>query len=432
VSPGFIYALATFVNLGLGSLAWLSIPPDAAAGLDQQAIARAMLMVSAGLAAFWVGYGLVRPPRDFRPRRPSVIVPAWVLLAVFIVGLAAAAILITTGRYGYVLVFGTGDISWWQQWVQTLSGLSGLAIIMAALHAFGNDSRPHRWVLFVMVFVSCGEGFLAGYKSAVLLPLALTLFVYYYYRRRLPRKVIAAVILVPLVLVPANLAYRNAIQTGIGTANTSLGSVASTAGRTSAGTFESSLGDRIAATVQWGSKRFRIIDSVAEIERLTPSRIPYLGASTYAQIPAITLVPRLLWPGKPTGNEAVVFGRTYFGAPSDSVSAYAITNIGDLYIHSGPWGVAIGMVTWGAIAGCLFRWLWRRQSPSALLIYVVAVSQMVQVELNFTDLISSAFRAVLLAWVVGRALYGPMSVRRSQRLADRSRGRLENSHYSEL
>jgi oligosaccharide repeat unit polymerase len=415
VSPGFIYALATFINIGLGSLAWLGNPRDGAPGLDQQAIAGALLTLAAGLAYFWVGYGIVRPPRDVRPERPPVIVPIWVLFGLFVVGLASTAILLVTGQFGYAAIFtGASEISWWQQLIQTMSGLTGIAIVVAAIHAFGNDSKAHRWALVGMVFVSCGVGFLAGFKSAVLLPLAMTLFVYYYYRRRLPRKAIAAAIFVPLVLVPANLAYRDAISTGSGTATDSFGSVLDTAGRTSAGSFDYSLRERITATAEWGSQRFRTIDSVAQIERLTPSRIPYLGAESYAQLPAITLLPRLLWPGKPTGGEGVQFGRTYFGAGFGSRSSYAITNIGDLYLHSGPWGVAVGMVMWGAIAGLLFRWLWRRQSPSALVIYVIALFQMAQVEIDFTALISGAFRAILLAWVLGRLLYGPIVVRSTQ------------------
>ena len=409
VGPGFIYGLSTFVNIGLGSLAWVSIPAFATPGLDQRAIAGALLTLAAGMAAFWVGYVLVRPPREVRPERPAAIVPAWVLLALFGVGLAAIGILFVTGRFGYSAIFARGDVLWWEQWIQTVTGLTGIAIIAAALHAFGNKSKTHQWALLVMVVVSCGVGFVGGFKSAVLLPLALTLFVFYYYRRRLPRKVLAAAVLLPLVLVPANLAYRGAIRTGSGA--TSVGSVVGTVGRTSARSFDSSLDDRITSTTLWSSQRFRTIDSVAQIKALTPSRIPYLGVESYAQIPAITLLPRLLWPGKPTGGEGVLFGRTYFGASFDSRSSYAVTNMGDLYMHSGPWGVAVGMVIWGAVAGLLFRWLWRRQSPSALLVYVVALFQMTQVEIDFTALISGAFRAVVLAWVVGRVLYGPMPIR---------------------
>jgi hypothetical protein len=414
VSPWFLYALATFVNLGLGGFAWLGVPDFAAPGLDQHAIAVALFTVSAGLLAFGVGYAITRPPRDVRPSRPGALVPVWVLFALFGVGLAATAILFVTGRYGFLAIFsGPSGISWWQQWVQTMSGLTTLATLAVAVHAFANDSRVHRRTLIVMLCISSGIGFLGGYKSTVLLPLVMTLFVYFFYRRRFPWKPALAMTLALFVLVPANLAYRKAIAGGNGLQSASLGSVIDAA--RGAGTVDTSFADKITSTLQWGSVRSRIVDSIAQIERRTPSQIPYAGAGSYAQIPAITLLPRLFWPDKPTGATGIDFGIAYFDASTDSVSSYAVTNMGDLFIHSGLLGVALGMATWGAIGGVLFRWLRRRESPSALLVYVVALFQMAQVELDIAGLVSGAFRAILLAWIVGRTLYGPMPLHLSRR-----------------
>jgi hypothetical protein len=397
VSPAFIYGLATFLLIGLGSIAWLGTPALGTPGLNQRSIAGAVLTLAAGIAVFWVGYLIVRPPTEVPPERPLPIAPIWIVSALFIGGLAASGVLIATGRFGYQAIFaGPSDLSWWQQWVQTATGLTGIAIIMAGLHAFGNGSRSHRRALLIMVLLSLGLGFLAGYKAAVLAPLATTLFVYYFYRRRLPWKVVFVTGLVPFILVPANLAYRSTITSGSGSSTTLFGAAV-----------DMSLEERIAATFQWAAER-RVIDSIAQVKRLTPSPHPFLGAAAYAQIPAITLIPRVLWPGKPTENEAIVFGRVYFGAGSGSVNSYAITNIGDLYLHAGSFGVVVGMLVWGAFVGIGFRWLWRRQSPSALIVYVVALFRMAQVEVTFTSLISEAFRAVVFAWLVGRLIYGPM------------------------
>jgi hypothetical protein len=399
VSPGFIYCLATFLQIGLGSLAWLGAPEFAPPGLGQQAIAAGMRLLAVGIVAFWIGYGLVRPPRDIAPEEPQQVVPPWVLLGLFAIGVMATVILAATGRFGYRAIFtGPGDISWWQQWVQTATGLTGIAVILAGLHAFGNGSRAHRRALVLMVIASLGIGFIAGYKSAVLTPLATTLFIYYYFRRRLPWKTLVVAFLLVLLLVPANLAYRGTIVAGSRSATTVFDSVLGL-----------SLSERITITSDWLAERFRIIDSIAQIQRLTPTPYPFLGAEKFAEIPAITLIPRVVWAGKPTENQAITFGRTYFGAPADSVNSFAITNVGDLYIHAGPVGVVLGMLVWGAVGGVLFRWLRLRMSSGAFLVYVVMLFRMVQVEVTFLSLISEGFRAVLLAWVVARLLYGPTS-----------------------
>lgn len=398
VSPGFLYALATFLLIGIGSLAWLGTPAFAAPGLGQPAIVGALLTLALGVVAFWAGYLLVRPPRDVVPETPARIVPASVLFVLLALGIVATAILMTTGRFGYEAIFsGPGDISWWQQWVQTASGLTGIAVVLAAVHAFGNGSRAHRRALLLILVASLAIGFLTGYKSAVLAPLATTLFVYYFYRRRLPWGLLLAAVVLFMIVVPANLTYRVAIVAGTRPPTTVFDTV-----------LEMSIQERITVTAEWVSVRLRNIDSIGQIQRLTPAPHPYIGASEFVQIPAITLIPRVLWPSKPTENVAITFGRTYFGAPADSVNSYAITNVGDLFMHAGLTAVIVGMIVWGAFGGALFRWLWRRQSPAALLVYVTVVFRMVQVETTFESVISEGFRAVMFAWLVGRLLYGPM------------------------
>lgn len=411
VSPGFVYALATFATFGLGSFAWFGEPLGAAPGLDQQLVARALLTASAGMTAFWIGYRLARPPRDVRSGSPRVIVPVWLLFALFTLGLAANLILFLTGRFAYLAYVGApAQISWWQQWLITGAGLTGISTNLASLHAFGNDSKSHQRAMVAMLAISTALGVVSGFKGFVILPFVWTLFVYYYYRRRLPLKLLALALLATLVLVPPNLSYRYSLQTGSSVQTGSIASVLSTVNRTFSDSLRTPIGDRISVVTQWSSVRFRNIDSLAQIERLTPSQFPYLGAGLYAQIPAIALVPRLLWPGKPTMDLGVQFGVRYFGALPGYKTSTPITNMGDLYMHAGPWGVGGGMAIWGALAGLLFRWLRRRESPQALVVYLTAIGVYTQTELDFTNLLAGAFRALLLAWLVGRLLYGPMPV----------------------
>jgi hypothetical protein len=424
VSPATVYALATFATFALGGLAWLGRPVGAPVGLNQDAIAQAFVLASAGMAMFWLGYSLMRPPRDVRPTSRVPIAPVSSLVLLFGLGLVADFILFKTSRFGYFAVVAGTEVSWWQQWVQTTSGLIWIAPVLAAVHAFGDDSRPHRRAMILMLIVACMVGLISGFKGSVLLPLELTLFVFYYYRRRLPLKLMVVGLIFVLVIVPANLAYRGALLSSLGQTPTSLGTAADRFGSTFDEGSHMSLGNRIAAVTQWGAVRFRNIDSLARIQQLTPSQIHYSGSSSYLGLPALAVLPRVLWPTKPTHATGVDFGRRYFGYPLDSLTSVPITQPGDLYVHAGWLSVIVGMAIVGAIAGILFRWLCRRESPAALLVYIAVLSVIIQIELDFANLAPGAFRAAIFAWGIGRLLYGRMPLHSSQRVPPSlSRGR---------
>jgi hypothetical protein len=330
------------------------------------------------------------------------------LVVLFGLGLAADFILLKTSRFGYFAVVAGTEVAWWQQWVLTASGLIWMAPVLAAIHAFGDDSRPHRRAMIAMLIVACTVGLLSGFKGFVLLPLELTLFVFYYYRRRLPWKLIVVVLISVLFLFPANLAYRIDLRSSLGQPTTGIRTAASRFWSAFDETTHTSLAERIATVTQWGSVRFRNIDSLARIQQLTPTPIPYSGLRPYLALPALAVVPRVLWPDKPTFATGVDFGRRYFGYAPTSITSVPITSPGDLYMHGGLIGVAVGMAIVGALAGALFRWLRLRESPAALLVYVTVLTVMIEIELDFANLASGAFRAAVFAWVVGRFVYGPM------------------------
>src|SRR5207237_9330388 len=125
------------------------------------------------------------------------------VIALFCVGFLATGYLLAAGQLGYAALFnGHQTIAWWSQWVQTLSTLTLIAVVLAAMHGFGNDSWSHRKLLAVFLVVQCGAGFVAGFKSAVLVPLVYTLFTYYFFKRSIPKRVVLAAVVVPLLLVP--------------------------------------------------------------------------------------------------------------------------------------------------------------------------------------------------------------------------------------
>ncbi len=85
----------------------------------------------------------------------------------------------------------------------------------------------------------------------------------------------------------------------------------------------------------------------------TPASVPYWGGLTYK--PLITsLIPRILWPGKPKETIGNVFGHRYgFLEEGDIRTSVNIPWITELYANFGRSAVTIGMIVFGLFYGLL-------------------------------------------------------------------------------
>ena len=93
-------------------------------------------------------------------------------------------------------------------------------------------------------------------------------------------------------------------------------------------------------------ERASLLSQVAHVLEVTPSQIPYQGGQTYSYL-AITLIPRFLWPDKPTVNVANQYYQVAYGLTDtrnlDSVSI-AVGSMAEAYINFGWLGV-VGIMT---------------------------------------------------------------------------------------
>src|SRR5204863_8228577 len=90
-------------------------------------------------------------------------------------------------------------------------------------------------------------------------------------------------------------------------------------------------------------QRASLLNQVAHILELTPSQIPFQEGQTYSYL-AVTLVPRLLWPDKPSVSDANRFYQLAYGL-SDSKSlattSIACGSMAEGYINFGWLGVVV-------------------------------------------------------------------------------------------
>jgi hypothetical protein len=112
------------------------------------------------------------------------------------------------------------------------------------------------------------------------------------------------------------------------------------------GAFGSEDSDRATALAANSFERVNLLSQVAHVLDITPADVPFQRGQTYAFV-AVTLVPRFLWPDKPSVNDANRFYQTAYGLTAErqleSVSI-AIGVLGEAFINFG-WPGVIGMMT---------------------------------------------------------------------------------------
>jgi hypothetical protein len=367
-----LYALATAAELGLVSLAWLGSPVSPGPGLGREQITAALVLVILGIAAFGIGahlLGLAKPVRLLRlPQAASASLGA--LSVAYFVSLAGVFLGLALGVLGYIANAGaTAHLLAFGQTFNLLAILGNLVVLATALTYFASGNTNLRTLLVLSVGIQVTVGFVIGFKATALEPLVYTALAYLVTQGRLPWRFAFAVVAVTVVLlVPLNLAYRGTLR------NTS-GVSTGTALSSSVGTLShTSVFDALESSYAEFLHRYRLIDSIALIETLTPKPRPYGSGTDYLLLPAVILVPRALWPGKPQQTEGGEFSHTYWNIPAAIRTATPITMIGDLYRNFSSIGVAAGMTLWGVL---LAGWtaLYRRyQSPRWHFVYIVSAT----------------------------------------------------------
>jgi hypothetical protein len=402
-APG-IYALATVLFLGVTSLAWLGSPVDAGPGLTPSDVGRALVLVAAGLAAFSVGAALLGGARERSTTTfAAAAAPARsVLIGAYVASLASALLGIALGVYGYIAdVNSTERLLAFGQVFNLLTSAGNLVVLATAIAYFATRNRSFRAPLLVFIALQIALGFYSGVKGTTLEPLIYTALAYAVCRGRFPWRPIAVVAAVTLLfLVPVNTVYRETVrgETGIRPSHALRQAL-------SGAPTNVTPGQAVENSYRYLFTRFRQIDNVALIEARTPSLFPFAGGVEYAQLPAIILVPRALWPSKPKLVAPAEFAHSYWHAADYIRTSTPITQIGDLFRNFGTRGVLIGMFVCGGAIAALTRLYRRWRSPRLDMVYIYSlVYFVVVVESTIPNILATASKSLpfvaALAWLL--------------------------------
>ena len=150
-------------------------------------------------------------------------------------------------------------------------------------------------------------------------------------------------------------------------------------------------------------ERTSLLPQVAHVLDLTPSQVPFQMGQTYSYL-ATTLIPRFLWPDKPSVNDANRFYQVTFGLTSikdvDSVNI-GVGCLAEAYINFGWSGVLGIMFAIGVLLGIYERSFVAGDSSTLFLaIGLALLPGIVGIESQMAAYVGGVVQTVLLTLLV--------------------------------
>jgi len=146
-------------------------------------------------------------------------------------------------------------------------------------------------------------------------------------------------------------------------------------------------------------QRASLFQIIAVTVSEVPDKLPFLMGETYADIPAL-IVPRFLWPSKPTALESNKRLSLYFGLVSDYSAESVSIAFGMLAESYANFGI-IGSIAFGLLLGTLFKRICVAAegapfySPIGLFV-ILLTAWSLQVEMVAATWVSSLFQATMV------------------------------------
>jgi hypothetical protein len=139
-------------------------------------------------------------------------------------------------------------------------------------------------------------------------------------------------------------------------------------------------------------RQAEVASAAGLVVTLTPAVLPYEGIDRFLTLPA-GLIPRVLWPDKPTFSRSLWFSSTFRGLELETTSYSAMTIFTEGYLFYGWTGTALAMV----IVGVLLAFVRRRlDNPRLMLVYLALVPTILQVEPELSSYLTTLVQRSLV------------------------------------
>lgn len=265
------------------------------------------------------------------------------------------------------------------EWVLSLGGLRPVAEIFRSViphtifailvqkYMNGESTRRDRIVLLAYALLRVVLGVAGGWLGSAVSLGVVACMVFLRIYRRLPVKALLLIVPVVLFLQAGKEAFRQAYWYGGNTGSTMekvLFWVNQSFDAWSSALSGQSSDRTTGSLVAQSFKRVSLLDQAGNVYDKTPGEVPYQMGKTYSFL-LITLIPRAIWPDKPSVNEANRFYQVAYGMTTeedlDSVSI-AVGFLVESFINFGWAGVVFVMFFIGILLGVYERLLLGQES----------------------------------------------------------------------
>lgn len=376
--PNAVLSL-TYISIGLGSVYFVFHYDDLTFGaLRRPGAVRASLVVTLiGVLAYRIGAALpwARASAKRLPALPAT--PNWSwgarvgVLTAIVLAVCSKLYLAATGSLGYVTGADTIVNTGLWSLVAYVSQVGLLALAGAYFYWFSGASLTKGDRIFVVAATAAlaSIGLLSAMKQEFLFVLLSVAIPYACRRREASRRRSeharefvfgAGLLTLTLLLFSINPLFRTAlvslrpmesrIEQGREAGGLVLDRISSGRG----------VGSLLATGAQDAWRRLSVFPYEAAVIDQVPESRPFQGFGRYRLLPALTFVPRVLWPSKPVNVSGRNFQRTFISG--ENINSTTPTVYGWAYWEGGIAGVVVVLVSLGAIAGVVESYLGRRQA----------------------------------------------------------------------
>ena len=253
----------------------------------------------------------------------------------------------------------------------------------------------------IAVIVGISSGWLG---SAVSIGLV-TIVIYVYERRRFP--IVAALAVVPLLLFfqPAKEMFRDRYWTRASTDSSTqrVSFWVENSWRLWNEAVKSDDNEQIRRLSNTTLSRFDLLRQTAHVIEFTPSRIPYQYGSLYSYI-GVTLIPRFLWPDKPSVNDANRWYQVKYGLTDPqnlSTVSIAVGTVAESYINFGWFGPLLIIFPLGIFLGSFERIFLHADSGVLFsCLGAVLVPQLLAIEAQMAQYVAGLAQQIALVLLV--------------------------------
>ncbi len=363
-------------------------------------VADALDLAILGLAALYLGFGLVGPRVLSGNARRPLSVPwdeerarntAVVLVAVGVLATIASEVV----EIPHYLV----------QVVRVLTlmlrvGL-GIFVILALKGRLPRLQHLLLWTIAIPIYLFIHIR--TGQIGALMRPVVFTLLLVWAYRLRLPWLAIAFFAACAILLRGTASEFRSMVHRSHAVAELSSFQRSALYVDIVRKNLVAHPGDTLSRSLDLIASRTAQLGLFAHTVHRTPEAVPYWNGETYKTLPS-SFVPRFIWRDKPTKELGQRFGHRYAVLePEDRITSVNLPQMVELFVNFGALGVLFGMLGLGVLYRLAY---FKLNDPGAgdgtTLIGAIIFSELINIESDFSLVFGGLVQIAVILFVVLR------------------------------